>query len=132
MSTELPSAVSIPDVLRALTPLVGRTPASDENDEAGWAATLGEMGNAGIYVVDYDGISEWERHPHGDELVMVLDGASTMYMLIDGEDVPFQLGPMELIVVPQGTWHRFETPERSQIMTVTPQPTDHSIERPTG
>ena len=127
MTTESPSAVSISDALNALTPLIGRTPASTEVD---WAATLGRVGNAGIYVVDYSGISEWERHPHGDEIVMVLSGATTLYMLVDGEDRPHQLGAMEFIVVPQGTWHRFETPDRTQVMTVTPQPTDHSLERP--
>ena len=128
MSTESPSAVSISAALDALTPLIGRTPTSNET---GWAATLGQVGNAGIYVVDYSGVSAWERHSQGDEIVMVLDGATTLYMLIDGEDRPHALEAKELIVVPQGTWHRFETPDRSQVMTVTPQPTDHSLERPT-
>ncbi len=127
MSAESPAAVSIPDALDALVPLFGRTPTSDETD---WAATLGQVGNAGIYVVDYSGTSEWERHPHGDEIVMVLKGATTLFMLMDGKDVAHQLGTMELVVVPQNTWHRFETPTRTQVMTVTPQPTDHSIDRP--
>lgn len=127
MSAELPSAVSIPDALDALVPLIGRTPTSNETD---WAATLGQVGNAGIYVVDYSGLSEWERHPHGDEIVMVINGATTLFMLIDGEERPHPLGTMELMVVPQGTWHRFETPNRTQVMTVTPQPTDHSLDRP--
>ncbi len=127
MSTESPSAVSISSALAALIPLIGRTPTSTETD---WATTLGSVGNAGIYVVDYSGTSEWERHPHGDEIVIVLKGATTLFMLIDGEDVPHRLGTMEFIVVPQGTWHRFETPRRTQVMTVTPQPTDHSIDRP--
>ena len=34
------------------------------------------------------------------------------------------------VVVPQGTWHRFETPESVLVMSVTPQPTDHSTEPP--
>lgn len=127
MSTESPSSVSISDALSALAPLIGRTPTSNETD---WATTLGQVGNAGIYIVDYSGISEWERHSHGDEIVMVLDGVTTLYMLIDGEDIPHPLGAMELIVVPQGTWHRFETPIRTQVLTVTPQPTDHSVDRP--
>ncbi len=127
MSAELPSAVSISDALDALTPLIGRTPTSDETD---WAATLGQVGNSGVYIVDYSGVSEWERHPHGDEIVMVLKGSTTLFMLIDGEDRPHPLGAMELIVVPQGTWHRFETPIRTQVMTVTPQPTDHALDRP--
>lgn len=129
MSLESPSAVSISNALDALVPLIGRTPTSNETN---WAATLGTVGNAGMFIVDYSGKSEWERHPHGDEIVMVLNGATTMFMLIDSEDVPFQLGEMELIVVPKNTWHRFETPTRTQVMTVTPQPTDHSLDRPTS
>jgi hypothetical protein len=27
--------------------------------------------------------------------------------------------------VPQGTWHRFTTPEAVKVLTVSPQPTDH-------
>ena len=129
MNNEAPTVVSITDALGALTPLIGRTPQSDEVD---WAATLGQVGNAGVYVVDYSGASEWERHSQGDEIVMLLNGATTLFMLIDGEDVPYSLAEMELIVVPDNTWHRFETPTRSQILTVTPQPTDHSLVRPTG
>lgn len=119
--------VSITDALSALTPLVGRTPTSTDTD---WAATLGQVGNAGIFVVEYSGASEWERHLRGDEIVMVLSGATTLVMLIGDEEQPHPLAAMELIVVPHGTWHRFETTTRSQIMTVTPQPTDHSIDRP--
>jgi quercetin dioxygenase-like cupin family protein len=127
VSDESPAAVSIADALDALTPLIGRTPASNETE---WAASLGRVGNAGIYVVDYAGRSEWERHPQGDEIVMVLEGSTTLFMLIDGTEVPHRLDAMELIVVPQAMWHRFDTPNRTQVMTVTPQPTDHSLDRP--
>ena len=129
MSNNASSAVSIPEALAALTPLIGRTPASSET---GWAAALGHVGNAGIFIADYSGDSEWERHTHGDEIVMVLVGATTLFMLDKDVDRPHPLGSMEFIVVPQGTWHRFETPGRTQVLTVTPQPTDHSTERPTG
>lgn len=39
--------------------------------------------------------------------------------------------PGELIVIPQGTWHRFESPEPVKVVTFTPQPTDHQVVRPT-
>ena len=41
------------------------------------------------------------------------------------------MGAGELIVVPQGTWHRFESPEPVEVVTFTPQPTDHQVVRPT-
>ena len=31
-----------------------------------------------------------------------------------------------MIIVPQGCWHRFESEFGVQLMTVTPQPTDHT------
>jgi len=31
-----------------------------------------------------------------------------------------------MIVVPQGCWHRFHSKTGVRLMTVTPQPTDHS------
>ena len=61
---------------------------------------------------------------------MVLNDATTLFMLLDDEDLTHPPEATELIVVPQGTWHRFETPNRTQVMSVTPQPTDHSADRP--
>ena len=63
---------------------------------------------------------------------MVVDGNTTVFLLIDGGEHTYAMGPNELIVVPEGTWHRFESPDGVKIMTVTPQPTDHSAERPAG
>lgn len=53
-----------------------------------------------------------------------------MTMCIDGEEHRHTLGPMQMIIVPQGTWHRFEAPVGVKVMTVTPQPTDHRVEHP--
>jgi mannose-6-phosphate isomerase-like protein (cupin superfamily) len=30
-----------------------------------------------------------------------------------------------MIVVPQGHWHQFQSPDGVTVMTVTPQPTEH-------
>ena len=85
---------------------------------------------AQIFVGHWAGLSEWERHTVGDEIVMVIDGTTTIFFL-DGEtEHPATLHPGELVVVPQGTWHRFETPEAVKVLSVTPQPTDHTAERP--
>jgi len=59
--------------------------------------------------------------------VMVVEGSTTMSLWIDGAEVSHTMGAGELIVVPQGTWHRFSTPEGVRVMTVTPQPTDHHV-----
>jgi mannose-6-phosphate isomerase-like protein (cupin superfamily) len=61
---------------------------------------------------------------------MVLDGETSLVLLDDGEERKITLKKSELIVVPKKTWHRFESPKGVKIMTVTPEPTDHQIEKP--
>lgn len=83
-----------------------------------------------MFVAHYAGTTEWERHRVGDEIVLVLDGATTLILLVDGEEVPHRLERREFPVVPQGDWHRFETPDVVKVMSVTPEPTDHRVKRP--
>jgi mannose-6-phosphate isomerase-like protein (cupin superfamily) len=78
----------------------------------------------------YSGSSEWERHPNGDEVVMVLDGTTTVVLLMNAKEERFFLVADELIVIPVGIWHRFEASERLKVMTITPQPTEHRLETP--
>jgi mannose-6-phosphate isomerase-like protein (cupin superfamily) len=61
---------------------------------------------------------------------MVLEGDTTIFFLTDEGEQSADLGAGELVVVPQGTWHRFETSEGVKLLSVTPQPTDHSPGRP--
>lgn len=104
-----------------------RTPESA--DESAFCR-LADYRDGGIFLAHYAGHSEWERHPNGDELVMVVDGDTTLVLLTKGEEVITHLERGELLVVPENTWHRFEAPNGVKIMTVTPQPTDHSVEFP--
>ena len=61
---------------------------------------------------------------------MIIDGTTTIFFL-DGEaEHSATLRSGELVVVPAGTWHRFETPDSVKILSVTPQPTDHTADRP--
>jgi mannose-6-phosphate isomerase-like protein (cupin superfamily) len=59
-----------------------------------------------------------------------MEGATTIYFLTADGEQPATLTGGQLVVVPQGTWHRFETPDSVLVMSVTPQPTDHSVDRP--
>lgn len=105
----------------------GRTPMNE--DEAGAAfARLGNMGDAEIFAGRWQGHSSWERHNAGDELVQVLEGETTMTLLTgdDPEGEQHTLTAGQFLIVPQGVWHRFETPEGVTVMAATPQPTDHS------
>ena len=105
-----------------------RTPES-QNLEAAFCE-LSPYRNGAIYLGHWAGQSEWEIHREGDEIVMVIEGETNLTLLADGKEITHHLESGYLLVVPQGTWHQFSTPKSVKVMTVTPQPTDHSIERP--
>jgi len=124
MSTATP--ISIADSLARLTFLADRTPDTSDAESQDAFAMLCPYRDGGIFVGHYAGYSNWERHGVGDEMVYVVEGRTTLICLVQGREVANALGPGDLMVVPMGTWHRFETPDGVKIMTVTPQPTDHS------
>ena len=121
-------AKTLEQAFDSLTFASARTPRSE--DLASAFCELSPYRDGAIFLGHWAGHSEWEIHRNGDEIVMVIEGSTTLTMLIDGTEVPHTLRSGQLIVVPQSTWHRFETPEEVKVMTVTPQPTDHSVERP--
>ena len=119
-------AVHIETELAKLPVMRGRTPDTPLEEEDKAFATLAEMGEGGVFAGSFEGESPWERHTKGDELVHVLAGETRLTLLTED-------GPQELVmtsgmltVVPQGTWHRFQAPDGVTVLTVTPQPTDHS------
>ncbi len=122
------TALSLENAFETLTFLGTRTPESTDIQDA--FCTLSEYRDGGIFLAHYAGCSEWEKHSNGDELVMVIEGETTLVLLEEGNETPNILGQGELLVVPQNTWHRFESPKGVKVMTVTPQPTDHSVEFP--
>ncbi len=133
--TDRPRPISITGEFDHLTPLLGRTPTSTDEDRADAFAVLSPYRDGGIYIGHWgEGSSEWERHP-ADEVVAVVEGETTIFLLIEDEqesevEVAHTLGPAGLIVVPALTWHRFETPGMVKVITVTPQPGDHQAEHP--
>ncbi len=105
-----------------------RTP--DSTDIGHAFAQVARCRDGAIFVGHYAGRSEWERHANGDEVVMVLAGQTTLFVLVDCEEQSVSLAANQVFVVPRGVWHRFETPDEVKILTVTPQPTDHSTQFP--
>lgn len=119
--------VSIDGAFGGLRFLADRTPLTQRDD---YFATLSPYRDGAIFVAHYAGTSEWERHCAGEEIVLVLEGATTIILRLDGVENRHPLGERELIVVPRGVWHRFETPDEVKVLSVTPQPTDHSAKVP--
>ena len=122
---------SLTEVLSSLKHLPNRSPemAFGQDDSEAFAEVMPYRDGA-VYVSYYSGSSEWERHPNGDEVVMVLEGTTTVVLLRNAKEERFFLAEHELVVIPVGVWHRFERSDQLKVMTITPQPTEHSLEKP--
>ena len=89
-------------------------------------ATLAAYRDGGIFATHFRGSSGWERHPHGDEVVQILAGATRFDILVDEVMQSLELSAGMLVVVPQGCWHRFESESGVKVLTITPKPTQHT------
>jgi quercetin dioxygenase-like cupin family protein len=130
MASTAPLPISIEDAIAGLTFLPDRSPTTTAEESHGAFSLLAPYREGGVFVGHWAGNSEWERHTAGDEIVMVIDGQTTIYFLTDEDEPGATLRAGQFVIVPQGTWHRFETPEHVELLSVTPQPTDHSAARP--
>jgi len=108
-----------------LTMLPDRTPASSEAEREGAFARVTPYRDGAIFTAKFAGLSAWERHPQGDEIVQIVDGATTLHLMTAEGRQSVTLTAGMLTVVPQNTWHQFESPTGVCVMTATPQPTEH-------
>ena len=108
-----------------LRTLRGRTPETPEAEREGAFAKLAPYRDGGMFAAKFAGESAWERHPNGDEIVQIVEGATIVHLMsADGpQSVALKAGMV--IIVPQNTWHRFEAPDGVSLVTATPQPTEH-------
>ncbi len=74
---------SLDALLSAVEYLPNRTPEmAFEGGAEGAFAEVSAYRDGSIYVGHYSGSSEWERHRMGDEIVMALEGQSTVVLWI--------------------------------------------------
>jgi len=109
---------------QSLTRLEGRTPTTTDDESKDTFTMLSEFRDGGAFASTFAGKSEWERHSKGDELVLAVEGQTDLILFIGGREQRATLEEGSMIIVPENTWHRFET-EGVKILTLTPQPTDH-------
>lgn len=62
----------------------------------------------------------WERHPAGEEVVILLSGRVDLIQEIDGEERVVPLGPGQAVVNPPGVWHTARVREPGQALFITP------------
>jgi mannose-6-phosphate isomerase-like protein (cupin superfamily) len=111
--------------LAKLTMLRDRTPQMTRAERQGSSAKLAEYRDSGIFASRFAGKGYWERHPNGDELVQIIEGAATLHLMTENGLQSLALNRGMVAVVPQGAWHRFESPDGVSLMTATPQPSEH-------
>jgi len=108
-----------------LAMLKNRTPTSTDAERAGAFGRVAPYRDGAIFTAKFAGTSAWERHPQGDEIVHIVDGATTLHLITDAGRQSIQLTAGMLTIVPQNAWHQFEAPDGVCVMTATPQPTEH-------
>ena len=86
---------------------------AEEADAA--CRNVGMWGERTLGVMRFSGLTPWERHPDGDELLYALDGEVDVTVL--GEDGPIHgtVRAGSVFVCPRGLWHR-QLPRTSATM----------------
>ena len=126
MSKSIPKTITA--AFDTLTFKSDRTPQTQDMSAA--FCELAPYRDGAVFLAHWAGERQWEVHRNGDEIVMVLEGATTISLLENGEERTHSMQAGELIVVPKDVWHRFQTPDEVKVLSVTPQPTEHSIATP--
>jgi mannose-6-phosphate isomerase-like protein (cupin superfamily) len=62
----------------------------------------------------------WERHPAGEEVVVVLSGTLDLIQRIDGTERRIPLGAGQAAVNPTGVWHTADVHEPGDALFITP------------
>lgn len=76
-----PRAVDIKAALAGRPVSRDGTPHTSKADAEATSATLAPFRDGGVFAGSFSGESPWERHVNGDELVHILDGATTLTII---------------------------------------------------
>jgi mannose-6-phosphate isomerase-like protein (cupin superfamily) len=121
------AVIDLNSELAKLPMLRGRRPETTEAERkaSGAFVTLAPFRDGNIYSAKFSGDAAWERHPNGDEIVQIVEGATTLHLMMEDGPQSFALSAGMVAIVPQNTWHRFHAPNGVSIVTATPRPTEH-------
>jgi len=64
--------------------------------------------------------TSWERHPAGDEVVVVLSGHQTLIQDVDGKERRIELRAGQAVINPRGVWHTADVHEPGSVLFITP------------
>ncbi len=82
---------------------------------------LGSLDQSLLGLVRFSGLTPWERHPEGDELLHVLEGVVEVTLLpATGPPQIQTVAAGSVCVVPRGLWHRQHASAMATLLFVTP------------
>lgn len=96
---------------------------SDPESIAAYEKRFEADGNESRVVMVYsqpESWSSWERHPAGEEVVVLLSGRADLIQEIDGTERRIALRPGEAAINPPGVWHTADVHEPGDGLFITP------------
>jgi quercetin dioxygenase-like cupin family protein len=83
-------------------------------------ASDGDDGRIVVYNRQGESWTTWERHPAGEELVVLISGHVDLIQEIDGEEHTVVLSPGMAVVNPPNVWHTADVHEPGEALFITP------------
>jgi mannose-6-phosphate isomerase-like protein (cupin superfamily) len=79
-----------------------------------------------------DNWPNWEKHPAGDELVILLSGRAEFVLRLESGDESTVLEePGSFVMVPRNTWHTARINQPTRVLFITPgEGTQHAVSPP--
>jgi hypothetical protein len=87
--------------LAKLKAMRGRTPETTPEEREGAFARLAPYRDSAINLAKFSGEGPWERHPNGDEIAQIVDGAVTFHIMTEGGPRSHALKAGMVVIVPQ-------------------------------
>jgi mannose-6-phosphate isomerase-like protein (cupin superfamily) len=84
-------------------------------DGSGWESTEHVTGRAA-----QESWPTWERHPAGEEVVVLLSGRLDLIQRIDGSERRVPMRPGQAVINPVGVWHTADVYEPGDALFITP------------
>ena len=87
-------------------PELAIAPSTTEEEAAAAVRPITALDQCTLGVMRYSGLTPWERHPDGDELLHPLEGEVDVTVLTDDGPAHVTVGAGSVFVCPRGLWHR--------------------------
>jgi len=84
---------------------------------------VGEINDAYVKLVKFQGDFMWHHHDKEDELFLVVKGAMRMRVRENGGEREFTVNPGEFIIIPRGVEHFPSADEVTHVMLLEPKTT---------